>query len=581
MYLRKFKKIVLWVFLSLLFLVMAAWIFIQTPFGQNYIIGKVTARLSKDLKTRVDIKHIDFSLFNKLHLEGTLVEDRKGDTLLYAGDLNVRLTDWFFFNKNIELKYIGLKNAVMRIERTDSTWNHQFLLDYFSSPSSGSGDKKEGTQLNLKQISLEHVTFYQIDKWKGHNMMLALGSLNLEAKDINFAKKTIDLNVLTIVSPYVSLFDYQGTKPPRAMDEKDKTAPLIDSTLKWNAEGWIVKAAKLDIQDGTFKTDRADTAAVHSYFDGKHIEFSKIYTHFTDLRWEKDTVTAHINLQTKERSGFEVKNMIADLKLTPQEMAFDKLDIKTNNSTIRNYFRMNYDDFTSMNDFIHAVKMQANFDNAEIDSDDIAYFAPGMKSWKKALRLKGSARGTVDDLVGKDLVILAGNNTLLNGDISMTGLPDINQTFIDFKANDFRTTYDDAAAFVPAIRTITKPNLRKLQYIKFKGSFTGFIRDFVTFGTIQTNLGSITSDINMKLPSKQQPVYSGTISTDYFRLGELIGDDEIGAVSLNGSIKGRGFDEKTRQTDIDGKINFADYKDYRYNNITLKGKLDRKKFNGT
>ena len=163
---------------------------------------------------------------------------------------------------------------------------------------------------------------------------------------------------------------------------------------------------------------------------------------------------------------------------------------------------------------------------------------------------------------------------------SMTGLPDINQTFIDFKANDFRTTYQDAIAFVPEMKNVTIPNLRQLQFIRFNGSFTGFIRDFVTFGTIQTNLGIVKSDLNMKLPPGQEPVYSGTISTDYFRLGELIGDKNLGAISLNGSVKGRGFSEKSRQTEVDGKIHFVDYKGYRYDNLAINGKLDKKKFEG-
>lgn len=579
MYLRKFKKISLWVLLSLLFLVITSWVFIQTPFGQNWIIGKVTHRLSKDLNTRIDIKHVDFSLFNKMHLEGTLIEDRQGDTLLYAGDMNVRLTDWFFIKKNIELKYIGLTNATIRIHRTDSTWNHQFLLDYFSSPSTGKSKEGGGTQLNLKQIELNNIAFIQRDGWRGENMTIGVKSFNLDAKDINFARKTIDLDVLTIVEPIVSLYNYRGTKPPAAK-ELDKTAPLIDSTLKWNAAGWIIQAARLDIKDGTFRTGRESAPTPLPYFDGANIEFSKINSSFTQLRWEKDTVSAHLSLQAKERSGFEVKNMVAELKFTPQEMAFDRLEIKTNNSTIRNYFRMSYADFGSMGNFIHAVKMQANFDDADIDSDDIAYFAPAMKTWKKALRLKGSVRGTVDDLVGKGLVIQAGNNTLLNGDISMTGLPDINQTFIDFRANDFRTTYDDAVDFVPAIRTVTQPDLRRLQYLRFAGSFTGFIRDFVTFGTMQTAMGALTSDLNMKLPLGRQPVYSGTISTDYFRLGDFVGDSNIGVVSLSGSVRGKGFNEKSRYTDIDGKINFVDYKHYRYNNVALKGKLDRMKFDG-
>ena len=107
-----------------------------------------------------------------------------------------------------------------------------------------------------------------------------------------------------------------------------------------------------------------------------------------------------------------------------------------------------------------------------------------MKTWKKKISLKGKIRGTIDDLVGKDLNVRAGNSTVLNGDISMTGLPDINETFIDFKANDFRTTYNDAVSIIPAMRRVTNPDLRKIQYVNFKGSFTGFIRDFVTFGTM-------------------------------------------------------------------------------------------------
>ncbi|MEI9946404.1 MAG: hypothetical protein WDN26_19560 [Chitinophagaceae bacterium] len=79
----------------------------------------------------------------------------------------------------------------------------------------------------------------------------------------------------------------------------------------------------------------------------------------------------------------------------------------------------------------------------------------------------------------------------MKGDVTLTGLPAINQTLIDFKADNFNTTYNDAAAFIPAVRKVTSPDLRQLQYIRFHGSFTGFIRDFVTFGTIQTNLGVI------------------------------------------------------------------------------------------
>ncbi len=515
-----------------------------------------------------------------MHLQGVLVEDQHQDTLLYAGEVRVRITDWFFFKKNIELKYIGLTDAVIQMQRTDSVWNHQFLIDYFSSPSSGKSESS--TQLNLKQIDLKNISFVKKDAWLGQDMTVRLSSFSLNAEDISLSKKTISLGSLNIVDPYFSLYNYPRRKPASAINNQENPAiPLSDSALKWNSAGWIIQADKLEITNGTFKTGSSTaTTPVPGVFDGKNIEFGKINTSFTGLRWEKDTVTALLNLQTKERSGFEVKNMVANVKLTPQEMSFDKLSIKTNNSIIRDQFSMHFSSFGDMDDFLHAVRMQGRFNNSEIDSDDIAFFAPAMKTWKKNITLKGVIRGAVDDLYGRNLVIQAGNNTLLNGDISMTGLPDINQTFIDFKANDFRTTYNDAVAFVPDIRNITQPDLRKLQFIRFTGNFTGFVRDFVTFGTIQTNLGILTSDLNMKLPAGQQPIYSGTIATDYFKLGDFLGDDKIGIVSLNGSVKGRGFNIKTLQTNIDGKIRFADYNGYRYNNIVLKGSLDKKRFDG-
>jgi hypothetical protein len=241
-------------------------------------------------------------------------------------------------------------------------------------------------------------------------------------------------------------------------------------------------------------------------------------------------------LTAKERSGLEVKNLSADMKMTPQGMAFTNLDLSTNRSNLRHYFSMSYDDMSDMGDFIHKVKMAATFDESYIDSDDIAFFAPSLKTWKKQITLQGKVRGTVDDLIGREMVVKAGNSTVLNGDITLTGLPDINQTFIDFKANDFRTTYSDAIQIVPGLKKITNPDLRKIQYVNFKGSFTGFISDFVTYGTINTNMGTIKSDLNMKLPKGEDPVYSGSIATDNFRLGEFLGDKNIGIVSLTGTV---------------------------------------------
>lgn len=510
-----------------------------------------------------------------MHLQGVLVEDRQKDTILSAGEVTVRLTDWFFFKKNIELKYVGLKDAIIKMQRTtDSVWRHQFLIDYFSSPASGK-KKEGGIVLTLKEIDLDNVSFRQQDAWLGKDMFFNLGRLQLTAKDINFAKRTITLENLNITNPVISLSNYKRLKP-----DSPATEQKVNDTLQWNPLLWIVRSDRLTIKNGIFKNDNHSAPPLAEGFDGRHIEFKQINADMRRVSWNADTITANITLSTIEKSGFEVKKLASDVKVTPREMSFSDLEIVTNNSTIKNFFRMSFDDFSQMGDFLNRVNMQANFDGSFIDSDDIAYFAPSLKTWKKKISLKGKFNGTVADLRARDMLIEAGQHTLLNGDLSMTGLPDINRTFIDFKANDFRTTYADAAAFVPAVKKVTSPDLRKLQFVRFQGSFTGFIRDFVTYGTLQTNLGVVTTDINMKLPVNQQPVYSGSISTDYFRLGEFIREPTLGAIAMEGSLKGSGFQENRRIAELDGKVAFVDFNKYRYHNIALKGKLDKKKFDG-
>ena len=65
-------------------IIVLLWMLVNTTSFQNWIVKKVTVKLSNDLHAKVSIRHVEFGLFNKMLLEGTLVLDKKNDTLLYA-----------------------------------------------------------------------------------------------------------------------------------------------------------------------------------------------------------------------------------------------------------------------------------------------------------------------------------------------------------------------------------------------------------------------------------------------------------------------------------------------------------------
>ena len=243
-----------------------------------------------------------------------------------------------------------------------------------------------------------------------------------------------------------------------------------------------------------------------------------------------------MQISGKERCGFEVKKLQTKLKFTPQQMEFKQLDLITNKSRLGNYYVMKYNNFTDdMNMFIHKVTLYGNFENSTVSSDDLAYFAPELKNWKKTFNVKGVAKGTIDNLKA-DKMLIKSNNTVIDGDISLKGLPDIDQTFIEFNSRNLKTNYADITVIIPSLKQITYPQLSKLGEIVFKGNFSGYIKDFVAYGTINTNLGTVTGNVNMKLPINKPVEYLGKISTGGFQLGNFLGISQLGSIAFNGDI---------------------------------------------
>jgi hypothetical protein len=561
-------------------LILAAFIFIETPGGQNWLAKQFTKKFSRELKTKISLKHVRFSFFNKMNIEEFMMEDKLHDTLLYAGNLQVRITDWFFFKSKAELKYVGLENAVIKLQKTDTLWNYQFLVNYFT-PTSKTPKKKAGIEFDLKKLSLKNVVLTQKDPSRGQDMVVAVGTLDMDANEISVTKKNIDITSLNLTQPLFSLYTYPAKG--QSAQKKDtivvKPPAAIDTLLEWNRAGWTMNIGSVKIDKGVFKNMKQSDKPTLSSFDSRDMEFTAINGQFNNVRFAKDTFSARVNMNTKERSGFVVRSLKSDVRVNPKGMFFNNLDLRTNNSALKDYFAVTYDDMGDMADFIHKVRMQASLDDSQLDSDDLAYFAPALKTWKKNIRITGKLRGTVNDISGKDLVINAGDS-YLNGDLTLSGLPDINQTFIDFKSNDTRTNYADVVRFVPAARGITNPDLSRLGNIHFTGSFTGFMHDFVTFGTIRTNLGTITSDLNMKLPIGKEPIYSGNIATAGFQLGKFIHNSQIGLISFSGVVKGHGTSINTLGVDIKANIREFDFNGYRYHNIVTNGKLEKQLFNG-
>ena len=567
-------------FLALFLPIAFIWSVLHIAFVQNWIVSVVADKFSKGLKAKVYISHIDYSFFDKLDLKGLLIEDQHQDTLLYAGNAKVNITDWFFLKTKATLKYISLTDAQVNMHRTDSVWNYQFLIDYFASPKTNKSTK-EGIQFDIKILQLQNVHFNQIDKWAGKNMIVSVKKLDLFADDISLSKKLISLNTLTLDGPEFTQYDFEGNRDKLHI-KKDTTYPEAKTTAyQWNNAGWVFTIKNIHLTNGVFNNEKqTDRLPYAGSFDGVHMRWRNINGDFKNLHVERDTLTTDANLSTTERCGFELKKLSAKIKFTPEIMEFKNLSLVTNKSRLGNYYAMHYKSFgNDMGDFIHSIVLEGNFVNSVLNTDDLAFFAPDVKNWKKVFELQGLAKGSVDNISTKRMLIKSGNS-FIDGDIDLRGLPDIENTFIDLRANNLQTNFADITTIIPSLKNVTQPNLAKLGNINYKGNFTGFLNDFVAFGTIKTNLGVVTGDVNLKLPGNRSPIYLGKISTAGFKLGQFLNVPNVGTIVFNGKLNGTGFTKKDVKANFDGNINSIEFAGYRYQGIAIKGDFGKYLFNG-
>ncbi len=561
--------------LGLFGLIVLILLLIQTSPVQNFLLGKVTSRLSEKLQTEISIKHIDLSFFNKMDMEGVMLRDQKKDTLLYAGAVSVRITDWFFVKDNPEIQYAGLQDAVIKLRRTDSVWNYQFLLDYFASDETADSTAK--INLNLKKVDIKNLVILQDDGWYGQKMLVKTGSLLLDADSINFNIPAFYIKSIDVDKPYFETYAYKGNKPPSV-----KTNSIVnDSSHHLNPGNIFAQVQALNISRGMMVIKNENAHPLPHLFDGADIEILKLDGNFKSITFLKDTIKAQATLTAKERSGLEIKEFKSSVTITPAIMAFDSLKIRSSKSSIGNYISLNYKSFnTDMADFLNKVTIRSSIKNATIHSDDIAYFAPALKNLNQSIIFSGDVNGIITDFTAKNLDIKNATGSNISGELTMKGLPNPDKTIIQLDKAFISTSITDIGRYLPAVNDIATPDLKALGKFTFNGSYTGSFKDFKADGLLSTALGNIKTNVSMAFPTNKEPTYEGFVNSSQFNLGKFLNIKGIDYVSFDGEIKGSSFLLDKIKTSLNGNFTSFTYNGYNYENIHFNGDIQKKKING-
>ncbi len=360
-----------------------------------------------------------------------------------------------------------------------------------------------------------------------------------------------------------------------------------DTTKKAPSQRWDIRFDEVTLvnTDFTFRSenDTLETTGVN-YFD---LNVKKVNGRLTDIQFEQDTIHATIEyLSAIEKSGFELQNISSYVNVSPIGIKLDELKIKTPESTISTDLSFKYPNYRAFKDFIHKVKIKAEFDNSHVELNDIAYFAPQLQGIYRSITISGKVSGKVSDLKGKDMDLKIAEHTQFIGDITLTGLPKIDETLIYLNVEKLTTNYTDLKDIpIPPFENHKKlnvpTNLAKLGKMNFKGTFTGLYNDFYAYGDFSSALGNLSSDLSVRHDDKRdKAVYKGKLKSRSFDFGKFFDAKLLGKATMDVNIDGEGFTLEDVAAKLTGNLKSVEFNNYTYQNVAIEGTIAKQIFKG-
>lgn len=394
--------------------------------------------------------------------------------------------------------------------------------------------------------------------------------IGIYAVSLKNAKINLVVNKADSLMNYSFILDYfSGTDTTTS---KEASAP------------WKIGISGIGLKNCEFNYNNELKAGTFQGVDYDHINIRNLNLDVRKLSFGTDSITAVIrSLSLEEQSGFILNDLSADINIKSSEIRASALKIRTPDSDLDFNLIFEHSGFHAYNDFIDSVRMTGDFNTSKLNLKDITYFAPEIEGMNNDIVFKGLVKGTVSSLKAKAFSFQTGKNTAFEGNISMDGLPDIMETFIHLKVKRLTTDYTDLKSFLlPGGETLDLPaEIGRLGTIQIKGHFTGFYNDFVSAATFRTGVGTLITDLSLRVSKSKTIDYNGHLALQNWQINRTFPEAaDFGLLDFTSSIKGSISDYRDFSAEMSADVHRLGMYGNDFRNIRIEGGIRNRQFNG-
>ena len=437
----------------------------------------------------------------------------------------------------------------------------------------------EFTHIHFSYFNNIKVTDLLIKDYKGDTLLYS-PFVDAGIRKIKKSERLLRLGRISIEKPLINL-------------EPDSTGRLnllyyTDLIVPEDTASRIkdLSISRISISDGTLRySDGSTGSAVAGLFDPSKVSLSELNVTIENLHklWSDISLSLE-ELSFVSSSGFRLTNLFTSLVVDADGIQLIEPTIRTDNSIINSdLIGINFTNNPEF-DFLRDASLNLQFSSSVIGLRDLGYFIEEMKGYNQDFMLSGDIRGSIAELKGRNIKINHSDTTFINFDFDLSGLPDLENTFMFIDVEELSThTSEIEAVKIPGKGYINLgENLRSAGNIQFIGNFTGFITDFVTYGNFTTDLGRVATDIRFKPDTSSSFIYNGFLNLSEINIGKLSGNENsfgFASVSINVDGSSESFDRF--RADIEGKIDSLEFNNYNYRDILISGFVTERIFDGS
>ena len=355
----------------------------------------------------------------------------------------------------------------------------------------------------------------------------------------------------------------------------------LNTAISPSGNNWKVTLNRIEMADNVFAYQIGNKPELNGVFDPDNLTYSKLTLSATDFQYSSDLTKASVKkFSATDQNNFEIIHLEADFKMDENSITANKLKASTSYSSMDADFNIQYPSLTTLLDSMQFNTLNLDLRNLSFRNSDVLYFRPELSAqpfFRNSLNVttaSGKVNGPLNNLTGKNLIVKTGNNTNVETDFSITGLPKFETAFYDFPNLKMTSGKKDimmvAGSYLPD--SIDLPENISMQVV-FKGQPKSF--------ESTANMTSSFGDANLIASVDPNENFSSKISLSNLDVGRFLKDTAMyGLVTLTAEADGKGLDLKTIQAKIKADATELELNQYTYHNLKLNGTVSGKQFEG-